>query len=240
MYRNNPDDIEIRVRRLEQCLHNSMSMAEMTHRLERLGKDVEECDRKHQLKSYFDSCAADSRKALEQRLERLGNSVDELFGYRNSFIADHQEAGSRIEKMEKALSEEMAKTREMDGILAGVVRDVERLKHYSPVKWSEMNVRDDGSIVPPKPDPELKFTTSGPCHTICIMPNGSPSGIPFSVALEYLKAGRTILAPGGTRYIMQDGQVRQTDGTIHTRVFIGGELLLSSQWMVLPEKPQNP
>lgn len=34
----------------------------------------------------------------------------------------------RLKKMEEALSEEMAKVREMDGILAGVVKDVERLK----------------------------------------------------------------------------------------------------------------
>jgi len=60
----------------------------------------------------------------KERLDRLEKNVEELFGYRNAFIHDHQEAGSRIEKMEKALSEEMAKTREMDDILAGVVKRV--------------------------------------------------------------------------------------------------------------------
>jgi len=54
---------------------------------------------------------------LEQRLEKIERFID-------GSSMGCAEMSQRIEKMEKALSEEMAKTREMDDILAGVVKRV--------------------------------------------------------------------------------------------------------------------
>jgi len=52
---------------------------------------------------------------LGERIKRLENFID-------GSSMQCAEMSQRIEKMEKALSEEMAKVREMDGILAGVVK----------------------------------------------------------------------------------------------------------------------
>jgi len=70
--------------------------------------------------------------AIERRLEGLEKNVKDLEVrhdrqcFLNDRIATYADADllKRLEKMEKALSEEMAKTREMDDILAGVVKKV--------------------------------------------------------------------------------------------------------------------
>jgi hypothetical protein len=155
----------------------------------------------------------------------------------------------RIEKLEAALSEEMAKTREMDDILAGVVRDVERLKHYSPVKWSETKVRDDGSIVPPSPGVahvagEGQFRSVP--YSIGIDPKASPSGIPFSLALEFLKAGRTVTRSNWQNRARVEPRGAGAVGglrVIHAASLDYGPFepclndLLATNWMVLTEKP---
>jgi len=145
-----------------------------------------------------------------------------------------------IEKMEKALSEEMAKTREMDDILAGVVKDVERLKHYSPVKWSDMKVRDDGSVVPPDPGvSRVAIWESVP--NIIIDPTASPKNIPFSVALEYLKAGRRICRSQwelGACAVIRPGKGIVYECTTYAERFKPeNNDMLSTDWMVIPEKP---
>ena len=184
----------------------------------------------------------------KERLDRLEKNVEELFGYRNAFIHDHQEAGSRIEKMEKALSEEMAKTREMDDILAGVVKKVGYVSEAPEGGGGAAPFVSPASTsaAPPIVDRELKFTTAGPCHTICIMPNGSPSDIPFSVALEYLKAGRKLTHPsfGEGNSIEASAQnsilMHWPDEGKWTNFVMDSALALSDAWTVLPEKPQNP
>ena len=60
----------------------------------------------------------------------------------------------RLEKMEKALSEEMAKTREMDSILAGVVKKV---GYVSPPAPLDQKTLDD--IVANPGDYEVKMVT---------------------------------------------------------------------------------
>lgn len=131
----------------------------------------------------------------------------------------------RIEKMEEALSEEMARVREMDDILAGVVRHV---GYTSPAK-----------------DPLAGFPLGKAMaamkkgYLIDIDPKASPSGIPFSVALEYLKAGRKVRRPG-----MGNGYIHQVLGSYGAhwgtekpfcaiQVIEAG--LMTSDWMVLPE-----
>jgi len=154
----------------------------------------------------------------------------------------------RIEKMEKALSEEMAKTREMDDILAGVVKKVGYVSEAPEGGGGAAPFVSPASTsaAPPIVDRELKFTTAGPCHTICIMPNGSPSDIPFSVALEYLKAGRKLTHPsfGEGNSIEASAQnsilMHWPDEGKWTNFVMDSALALSDAWTVLPEKPQNP
>lgn len=127
----------------------------------------------------------------------------------------------RIEKMEKALSQEMAKVREMDDILAGVVKRVGYV--------SEAEVPGQGF------------------YGIAIDPKASPSGIPFSVALEYLKAGRVVrrsswplnsisIFGGGFAFTSYAGNDRGASSAAYRP---GSRDLLATDWMVVPEPP-NP
>lgn len=168
----------------------------------------------------------------------------------------------RIEKMEEALSKEMAKTHEMDDILAGVVKHVGytseapmRIVAAPAQDWKDRYFQGTDPVTEgtskmasadwsPDPEPELKFTTAGPCHTICIMPKGNPSGIPFSVALEYLKAGRRVSLPEWRRAWIQTHPAhgisfhRGYDDVVQPfdiRLNGGFNAMLSSDWMVLPE-----
>lgn len=87
--------------------------------------------------------AKDLRDIERLLMEKLGNEpvvlndieaiLDDVRESKNSAARAEEGVGSieqRIEKLEKALSEEMARTREMDGTIAGVVIDVARLKRY--------------------------------------------------------------------------------------------------------------
>ena len=194
--------------------------------------------------------------AIERRLEGLEKNVKDLEVrhdrqcFLNDRIATYADADllKRLEKMEKALSEEMAKTREMDDILAGVVKKVGYVSEAPEGGGGAAPFVSPASTsaAPPIVDRELKFTTAGPCHTICIMPNGSPSDIPFSVALEYLKAGRKLTHPsfGEGNSIEASAQnsilMHWPDEGKWTNFVMDSALALSDAWTVLPEKPQNP
>jgi hypothetical protein len=145
----------------------------------------------------------------------------------------------RLEKMEKALSEEMGRTREMDDILAGVVKKVGYMSDARAKAEFERCKADKDYCM-------LNYVTvkSDVPYSIAIDPKASPSGIPFSVALEYLKAGRRIRSAGakadyfrmdasGVYYHNDSGVFREVDD-------ISMQGLLANDWMVLPEKPQNP
>lgn len=54
----------------------------------------------------------------------MSNTTEILDDLAKALYQQHKAQDERIEKMEKALSQEMAKVREMDDILAGVVKRV--------------------------------------------------------------------------------------------------------------------
>jgi hypothetical protein len=142
----------------------------------------------------------------------------------------------RIEKLEKALSEEMARTREMDVILAGMVK---RVGYVSEAPTPPVYANWVGDI-------KASHDESWHIHTD---PKASPSGVPFSVALEYLKAGRKIRwskwAIQGMRVESRGhGSVGGMDVITGASQFIcpfqpSCEQMTSNDWTVLPE-PQNP
>jgi hypothetical protein len=145
----------------------------------------------------------------------------------------------RIEKMEKALSQEMARTREMDDILAGVVKRVGYVGEVTASMPAAITTHVAGSS-----RWEIKSgTNDGGIAFINIDPKASPTGIPFSVALEYLKAARSLRHPS-----FEDGNYIQVlsnsivmcwpeDGK-WTNFVMDSALALSDAWTVLPE-PQK-
>lgn len=195
------------------------------------------------------------------RLENLANSEMEARD-RISRHADRLE--QRLEKMEKALSEEMAKTREMDDILAGVVKKV---GYESPPATLDQKTLDD--IVANPGDYEVKvegisaysIQPSLPLYAnwigdiraakdeswhIHIDPKASPSDIPFSVALEYLKAGRIVTRSNWQNRARVEPRSSGAVGglrVIHAASLDYGPFepcltdLLATNWMVLSEQP---
>ena len=81
----------------------------------------------------------------------MSNTTEILDDLAKALYQQHKAQDERIEKMEKALSQEMAKVREMDDILAGVVKRVgyvseapypaERYIHkYDIIAWLDMEI----------------------------------------------------------------------------------------------------
>ena len=100
VYREQHGDLVARCFRLENLANSEM---EARDRISRLSKDLAHTE-----------CLV---KGQGERLEKMERFID-------GSSMGCAEMSQRIEKMEKALSEEMAKTREMDDILAGVVKKV--------------------------------------------------------------------------------------------------------------------
>ncbi len=261
-------------RRVEWWETYPTAQGALIERLEKMEKNVEECERKHQLKSYFDSNAADSRRALEGRLEKMEKNVKDL-EVRHDPLCIGGDKGPcncqwiRLEKMEKALSEEMAKVREMDDILAGVVKKV---GYVSPPATLDQKTLDD--IVANPGDYEVKTVTpldwaaryfqgdmpgevTSKFASAKFLPDGfqssdynfafdskaSPSGIPFSVAIEYLKAGRKLTHPSFEEGNSIEASAQNSilmhwlDEGKWTNFVMDSVLALSDAWTVLPEKP---
>jgi hypothetical protein len=80
------------------------------------------------------------------------------------------------------------------------------------------------------------------CHTVCIMPKGNPKGIPFSVALEYMRAGREVRRPhwfNAARWRIINSCIRQIywDGLDNGIAPVHHDSLLATDWEVVPETP---
>lgn len=159
----------------------------------------------------------------------------------------------RIEKMEKALSQEMAKVREMDDILAGVVKRVGYVSE-EPKKpeWVGRYFQGTDPVVDSIKSKfaSAKFLPDGfqsADYNFAFDTSASPSGIPFSVALEYLKAGRVVrrsswplnsisIFGGGFAFTSYAGNDRGASSAAYRP---DSRDLLATDWMVVPE-PQNP
>ena len=162
------------------------------------------------------------------------------------FLAD--EPRKRLENLEKAFDLHLQEHRkkEFNKHYPSKIGEVYVSAFESQLKTKEVNT--------PLVDPDaiqqqvgrmirMNVTNTGPSHHLAIDPKASPTGIPFEIALAYLKAGRKVRrdkwdpctrieprgpgAAGGLRMIVGDTDTGE--------VLIQQANLLATDWMVLPE-----
>lgn len=135
----------------------------------------------------------ESRDRMGKHAERLEKRIQLIEHFIDGSSMTCAKMCERLEKLEKALSEEMAKARERT------------------IPW--INADDLPSTTPCSPDPGVAHVAPSTMwnnigYNIALDPKDSPSGIPFSVALEYLKAGREVRRKGwapSTRRVQPHG-----------------------------------
>ncbi len=174
----------------------------------------------------------ESRDRMGKHAERLEERIQRIEQFIDGSSMSCAQMSQRLEKTEKALSEEMAKAREVDDILVGVVKKV-------------------GYVSEAPPDDHIeRWCIGAPSNPVVrwqFDPKASPTGIPFSVALEYLKTGREVRRKGWaltTRRIQPNGP----GGVGGLYVITGASWcvsgfqpalsdMLATDWEVVPQQP---
>jgi len=119
----------------------------------------------------------ESRDRMGKHAERLEKRIQRIEQFIDGSSMSCAQMSERLEKLEDVVSKEMAKVRERT------------------IPW--INADDLPSTTPCSPDPGVAHVAPSTMwnnigYNIALDPKASPTGIPFSVALEYLKAGREV------------------------------------------------
>ena len=161
----------------------------------------------------------DQRSEMIARIFRLENLADSEMESRSRLGKHVERMNDRLTKLEEALNRFMVETREEEKHPPTSGTPLAEPVHVAGnSRWEVKSGTNDGGIA-----------------FINIDPKASLSGIPFSVALEYLKAGRKVRRPCFAPWwcwVISAGDITSLEGvTIHPQ----SKEVLATDWMVVPE-----